>query len=257
MKPLTELRDIIFTQEEVSLCRKYYQSIVKDHKECFGSSIIEKNSKITYCDCLYIYDYVKALVYARIPKRHWNVSKFCKKSMRKVDEEIINHFFELDGFFIHENELSGKGKTRTLSLMGKKSILKKKKVCYVKSKEFLLFSQQKDKLDECFILFDRIMSSDVILIDDPESVQEWQFSEINNLIKTLYDKGCSIVVGSSLKSLENFSILDRSSKICITFQDDAKIITDFFLNKIFLEESIMFSKINREAINDRGRVGIK
>jgi hypothetical protein len=257
-----------FITVELSDLSHYCASIVNNHKECEGRGVRLKDgskNQFEVCDCVVVFDYVKELVYSRLPKRHWDVKLTYKSFVKFASAEqkkIFGEFYE-DPFgqnFVIEAGLMF-GKTRALTMIGKHSILSGMNVFYITSSD--LINCIKEDSNDNSVLMERLKNADLVLVDDVDRIPkyEWAAGILIKELKIMFDRGVASVVCLSDTSGENEAVakvrdlvLAQGTQVSIKMDDKNSVIRNY-LNPDFLKESVRYKKYGNRAVN-RGKVNV-
>lgn len=247
-----------YSDNELSEISKFYDRIVKAHKQCDGSGMSFVNDDaVSDCICVSVFKYIKELIFANIPRKFWGVPYGSLADYFEDNEsfkQLRKKLFYESGFFIG---LPGDGKTALLSLIGKLAIVEGRFVFYITPENLLRFIRSED------ILVDRIYASEIILLDGIEKYNRsaWSDGQIEFILRNLSDKGKIIYITSAsgtkdelkenipvgLFEFINYQIGDESF---IDYKKKKKslLINDFFEKKFANEAIENFTEI-LEAIS--------
>lgn len=228
------IREPEYSPEELTVIAGLYKDIVKTHSLCEGTGIIFKDDKFSDCDCVKSYNYTKALILSRIPKRHWNV---------KVTgyDEILSEVY--DGIPVIITGDSGSGKTRFMSASAKAMILDRKRVYYTDGAELADLLEANDDN----IYRGRLTGANVVCIDEID----YQFSPRQEKILTTFIKKLLnwntglMVVSESVESITINSIQEifrHGYNIRCKVKGGSRFTkqSQIYLSKDFLNEANQF-----------------
>ena len=173
-----------FTGPELLVCTRLFEQIVKQHNDCDGKGIVLKGDQFDDCDCRRIYDFVKTLVWSRVPRLHWQT---------KPDENVYSILFDGQPLCVTGDSLQGK--TRILSGIAIRAITKGSTVCYATANEIVTWKSIDDRDFEVWM--DRILGSEVVLIDDLDRLEKntsWSYDIIDLVLKKIIDSGKALMV---------------------------------------------------------------
>lgn len=230
-----------FKDSEIFDIGVLHTELVKGHKDCAGSGLaFVDDNKVVDCECESVFNYLKELIYANIPKGFWGVP--------------VNSAYDY-GFFLDNNQLPessyhivgvpGGGKTALMSLLGKLAIFKGKSVFYITAENILRLSRSDDSL------VDRMCGASIILIDalDKYNRSNWADGQIEYVLRNLADKGKIIYVATSAldeelksevgKGIYEFLGIHLSLQVGIEYTKKLKSlrVVDYF-DKSFVKEAV-------------------
>lgn len=195
-----EIKEQEFTSEENDKCVNFYSEIVRQHKNCNGSGIrLGIGYEAVFCNCELVYKYVRSLLYARIPAAYWGLAIATLDSIFiEPVKSFINELSSVSGFL---KSAPNMGKTAGLSLLGKKAILEGCSVTYCKAIEFIDLQKKNDSYtihESSDILFGRLQSSELVLIDDIDRLDRLTNSDILiRYIRERLDNGLGVFLSTT------------------------------------------------------------
>lgn len=216
-----------YSVEELRNLKKYKRKIVDSCATCNGSGyVIDKETGFDeLCDCMMVFCYVKALVYARIPVAYWqlHLSELTdvKKSYRAFIKLYLHHFENaidqaLGIFFLGTN---GIGKTALMCEVGKSAIIRGFDVRYFTAQQYISSYHKNDTESYAF--------PQVLLLDELDKAYMKEASNfvpkvIEDFLRRVISKG-KIVIAASNEDLEELTNVFGASTISM-IQRHLKII---------------------------------
>lgn len=180
--------------------------LVGSCNRCDGSGYVERDGTLTYCSCMYVFEFLMELTISRIPKTYWTLGlrdlesvaseykKFVKYFLSKFDRAVEN---SLGVLFLGPN---GVGKTSLQSIIGKEAIGLGYSVRYVTLEQYL---SELRRMDESSDLLKGLEQADVILLDELDKAyvkrgSDFSLKKTEDFIRNSISSGKSLVVCTNL-----------------------------------------------------------
>lgn len=233
-----------FTKSEIKTIGELFQNTVKTHNECEGNGAVMSDDETgaVSCDCTYSFNYLRDLIYARIPRKFWEL-ELVKDFSKYLDGNLS---LLTSGGSIHG--MPGIGKTRFLSFLGKFFIKEKKRVTY-----FSMFDIESivknEESEDSVILMERLMNSNVLLLDEIENFEFgkdfWVSKKVKRILNKFSDSGNSIYFTTSFPNISEISEINSGlGRLCEKIANDNNVIVikykiEFSPNQNYLKKSFV------------------
>lgn len=201
-----------YTEEEKKQIYKIKEKTIDYCEKCNrGFTETEKE-----CECLITFNFIKELVFSRIPESYWFLNYKKLKIKSSIKMLILEYNKNLNtaiqnnlGFVFYGS--NGTGKTTTMLSVGMQAIIKQNKVIYIRMKEIMdnIFSEKEE-------LKERLKQADIILLDEFDKLyhksREWNIYNIDDFIRNNIDNR-SILICTNFSGEEEIEKYYDSSVI--------------------------------------------
>jgi hypothetical protein len=235
-----------FTKSEIELISNLYDKIVKRHDVCDGTgAVINESGSAEDCFCVVVHRYIRELIFANIPRKFWEVPVTVPMiNFLEVDLSLLN-----DGGSIHG--LPGSGKTMFLSYLAKTFLQDKARVSFFKMSDLENFIKHESDVDS-IIYFDRLLSSDVLLLDDIEDFEFgkdfWISKKIERVLSKMVDSGKSIYFSTSQPNINEIKKFNISlGQLCEKIAGDNNAIINSKNNIVLNRKDYLAKTFVKEA----------
>jgi len=194
----------LYTPEKWDRVIELKKEIVESCEVCGGSGYIPGSSKgkVTRCDCMIVYRYLKSLVRANIMSDYWNLS-LTKMEINDEYKTIVKNYVQKmrmmrkkgNGLvFLGPN---GVGKTSSMAVIGKEAIIRNYEVRYFTLANYVeAFTKQKDEVLE------DIDRSDFVLLDELDKVYQKSGSDyvlktVDDFLRNCFNKSKSVLLATN------------------------------------------------------------
>jgi len=213
----------------------------------------------TECDCLITFYFIKELALSKIPESYWFL-EFKELKIKSSIKMLISEYIKNINNALDKNlgftffGTNGTGKTSVMSVIGIQTIIKQKRVLYIRMKEIFDNIFKEDET-----LKERIKSADLILLDEFDKLyhksQDWNIYNIDDFIRENFDRKSIIICtnfagGEEIKEIYGDSILSKilefNKFVPFSGNDFRKEMNDKWLERLKAEK-IDYMKLLEQA----------